>query len=78
MANKNIKRARKKVDVRNKGGIPNWLYMTLSFFIPIYGLLYWLLLNKEQPRRAKIGLVLAILGILVLIVLKLLVFATNF
>jgi TRAP-type uncharacterized transport system fused permease subunit len=77
MTNKNIKRARGKVDARKKGGIPNWLYMTLSFLIPIYGLLYWLMLNKEQPRRAKIGLILAVLGIFVIIVLKLLVFATT-
>jgi len=65
MVKKNkISKARKEVALKNKGGIPAWLFMTLSFVIPLYGLIYFILLKDKDNKRAKIALFLATIGIL--------------
>jgi hypothetical protein len=69
----NFKKAKKEVLLRKRGGIPVWLYITLSFLIPIYGLIYYLLLKDRDEKRAKIALFLASLGFAVWLFLKMIV-----
>lgn len=69
---KNLKKAKREIELRKKGGIPNWLYMTLSFLIPPYGLIYYILL-KDKDKRAKIALFFAFLGFMIWLTLKIVV-----
>jgi hypothetical protein len=74
MANlKNVSKARKKVELRRRDWIPVWLYLTLSLVIPLYGLLYYALLKDKDPQRSKIALTLAIVGGIIYLLLKLMV-----
>jgi len=70
---KKIQKAKHKIVIKRRGGIPNWLYMTLSFVIPIYGLLYYFLLKDKDHSRAKIALFFTTLGFMVWILLKVIV-----
>lgn len=69
----NYKKAKKEVELRKRGGIPTWLYMTLSFAIPPYGLIYYVLLKDKDIKRAKIALFFAFLGFVVWLFFKMIV-----
>jgi hypothetical protein len=74
MAQKNkIKKAKKGVELRKRGGIPAWLYMTLSFVIPPYGFIYYFMIKEKDSSRAKIALFFAFIGVLVYLFFKMLV-----
>ena len=72
--NKNFKKSKKEIKLRKKGGIPNWVYMTLSFLIPPYGLIYYILL-KDKDKRTKIALFFAFLGFMIWLVLKVVIWS---
>ncbi len=47
---------------QGKPGIPSWLFMTLSFLVPIYGYLTYFLMKDSYKGKAKVGLFFALLG----------------
>jgi len=69
----NTQNKRHQVIVRKRDGIPNWLYMTLSFVIPLYGLLYYLFLKDNDNSRAKIALFFATVGFMIYLLLRVIV-----
>jgi hypothetical protein len=69
----NFKKTKKEALLRKRGGIPAWLYMTLSFVIPIYGLIYYVLLKDKDEKRAKVALFFAFLGFAVWLLFKMIV-----
>jgi hypothetical protein len=74
MTKKNkIKKARKEVVLQKRGGIPAWLYMTLSFVVPPYGFICYFLIKDKDRARAKIALFFGSLGFLVWLFFKVLV-----
>lgn len=76
MAKKNkIRKAKKEIELRKSGGIPAWLYMTMSFLIPPYGFIYYFLTKDKDYRRAKIALFFGTLGFLVWLFFKMLVWS---
>jgi len=71
--NKSLKIAKKKVELRKRGWIPTWLYMTLSFVVPLYGIIYYVLIKEKDNKRARIALLFAILGCVFWLFFKLIV-----
>lgn len=67
------KKAIKRAELRKRDGIPAWLYMTLSFVIPVYGIIYYVMLKDKDAKRAKVALFFAIVGLAVWLLLKLIV-----
>ncbi len=56
-----------------KAGIPSWLFMLMSFIIPIYGFLTYFVLKDSYTSKAKVGLFFATLGAALWVMLKLFV-----
>lgn len=72
MSKKNkIKKAKKEIEFRKRGGMPAWLYIPLSFIIPIYGFIYYFMLKDKDYKRAKVALFFASMGFFVWLLLKL-------
>jgi len=69
----NLKKAKKGVELRKRSGIPAWLYMTMSFVIPPYGVIYYFILKDKDSRRAKVAMFFAFLGFLVWLFFKMIV-----
>lgn len=53
MAKKKVKKARKEIVKCRRGGVPNWLYMTMSLIIPIYGFICYVSLKETDKSRAN-------------------------
>lgn len=76
MTKPNRKKAIKRAELRKRDGIPAWLYMTLSFVIPVYGIIYYVMLKDKDVKRAKVALFLAMIGLALWLLLKLTVWVS--
>ncbi len=55
--------------------MPAWLYIVMSFVVPVYGYIYYIVASGKDSGRARVALFLAVLGTAVWLVLKMIVWA---
>lgn len=68
-------KSKREIQTRQRGGMPAWLYIVMSFVVPVYGYIYYIVANGKDSGRARVAIFFAILGTAVWLVLKMIVWA---
>ena len=59
---------------KNTNSYPVWLYMFMSFSIPMYGFFYFSMVKDRHPKRAKTSLLFTFTGLLLWLIALMLIY----